>query len=188
MVNIVLKGRIVDSTSLKGIVVQSKFRVGAQLLELAASDGEQIFTITEVDTIVIIALPLKTGQTAGKVKTIIATLTSKAAPNGVPTSVDIEILDSDTPSLADPNEVFRLPKGGSKTIFLTSPSIPLTGTLASPLADEEPLFNANRVAERVFSTKGTQGNLGMAIRFNGGDSQDFIYIGKIQVSGEVLTP
>lgn len=180
-----LNGALIDSTLLNGSLVQSQFTIGDQLLRLAATDGEQIININVVNAIVITALPLQYLVSAGKVKFFQISLVAKTH-DVQPNSIDIELFDSDNPSQSNPNEVFLSEViGGSKSIFRVLPAPVPNNNQGDPLPNEEPLVNSPRVAERVFKTKGTTGNLGLAIRINtAGSSVDYDF--KVQVNGEVL--
>jgi len=179
-----LSGTVVSSQVLSATLVPTEIP-GDLLLRLAATNGEQIINITTVDTIIVTSLPLNTSPQQGVVQTFIVTLTAKTHA-GLPTSIEIELLDDDTLTAASP-EVFLTTQGGqggSSSIFPIFTMIP-DAVVGDPLTDEEPVVNFSNTAERVVFTKGTVGALALAIRINGGSGVDYDF--KVQVLGKRLS-
>ena len=166
-----------------GTIVTSQVRAANIMVELAATDGEQIInrTIAGVNPdpgpIVIISLPLRGAVTRGILSTFAAHLTAKTITTQA-TTIDLELLMDDSISISDPS--LFVEGGGSNTLAQIIGFVP-DATVGNPLTAEEEVGLRSFAARRAFITKGTAGALGLAIRINGGEDIDYDFL--IQVLG-----
>ncbi len=150
-------------------------------MRLAANDdgaGIQKETITNVDTINKIALPLLNSITEGVVGTWVVTLQAKTHTTS-PTSIDLELLMHDAPDDQD-----SLVDGGSSKTIDQALAVPLDAATGDPLTKEESLIHVSFASSRTFNTLGTAGSLGLIIRINGGTGVDYDFL--IRVNGKAL--
>lgn len=178
-----ITGTLVKTGLITGVMTTSQVRPSEIYMRLAASDdqvGEQLINITTVDTIEVTALPLLNNIVEGQLGTWRVTLVAKTH-SSQPTSIDIELFDTDAPD--NPQDIFVTPVPGSKSLA-QSLATDVDNVQGDPLTVEEGMINRAFASMRTFNTKGTAGSLGMAIRINGGSGIDYDFL--VSVNGKAL--
>jgi len=168
----------VDITLIHGVVRAQTLRATVRIGGSTTTTGSVMVELSPSQT-GLTAIPVGTtyydltlanSVAQGKIKTILFTIVAKGTVDV--TSWDFELFDVDI----SPNPVPH----GRNTIYretLIAPKIAVG-------LGEDPIVNRAFVAERVFSTKGTTGVLGLAITRVGGSGGNFDAV--VEINGEAL--